>query len=131
MKQSKEKGFAKVYVDLRAIWQSWVLKDFQADCFLDTKMYKTKVDNLRVFKLLSGLNPRYDQVRAQILGKDPFSHSNASICICTKWRIKKEGDVEHYLSRKSCTGNHSRPLSRKERVWWYWKDKGNCIIVLR
>lgn len=34
--------------------------------------YKSEINKLRVFNFLMGLNPEYDQARAQILGRAPF-----------------------------------------------------------
>lgn len=73
MKQSKGRTLAEYYSDLRAFWQEVDYRaDFQADCVPETKKYKRKVDDFRVFNFLSGLNLEYDQARAQILGKDHF-----------------------------------------------------------
>lgn len=47
-------------------------EEFKADCPSDAKKYKEKIDKLRIFNFLVGLNQEYDQIRASILGSEPF-----------------------------------------------------------
>lgn len=50
--------------------------------------YKSEINKLRVFNFLMGLNPEYDQARAQILGRAPFPTLMQPMD--TRWRVKKE-----------------------------------------
>lgn len=43
---------------MRAIWQEIdYYEEFQADCIPDAAKYKSKIDQIRVFNFLAGLNP--------------------------------------------------------------------------
>lgn len=68
-----EWSLAEYYAEQRLIWQEIdYYEDFQADCTLDARKYKCKIDKQRVCCFLAGLNQEYDHVRAHILGREPF-----------------------------------------------------------
>lgn len=71
MNQGKER--AEYNGVLRKIWQEIdYYEDFQADCAFNANKYKEKIDKLRIFRFWVGLNQEYDQIRVQILGREPF-----------------------------------------------------------
>lgn len=49
----------------------------------DTIEYKKHVKNIHIFEFLVGLNSKYEQVRALILGKDPLLSLNEVKRICS------------------------------------------------
>lgn len=68
-----EKTVAEYYAKLRALWQEIdYYEDFQATSVPYSKKYQSKIDKLRMFNFLAGLNQEYVQIRAQILSNDPF-----------------------------------------------------------
>ena len=56
---------------LKNLWHEfdhyWV---FEMKCSKDTAILKNSIEKDRVYDFLAGLNPEFDQVRVQILGKE-------------------------------------------------------------
>ncbi|XP_019256261.1 PREDICTED: uncharacterized protein LOC109234647 [Nicotiana attenuata] len=47
-------------------------QDLQAKCTDDAVLFQKLVEKERIYDFLAGLNPEYDQIRVQVLGKVPF-----------------------------------------------------------
>ncbi|GAV83732.1 UBN2_3 domain-containing protein [Cephalotus follicularis] len=66
-------SLAAYYSNLSHIWQQ--LDAYRTHRpFIPTKLvtFQKDIEKERVYDFLAGLNPDYDQVRVQVLGKDPF-----------------------------------------------------------
>ena len=50
-------------------------------CSEDVAILKRFMEQERVYEYLAGLDPKFDQVRSQILGKDDLSSLNETIAI--------------------------------------------------
>ncbi|XP_073282737.1 uncharacterized protein, partial [Primulina huaijiensis] len=71
-KQS-EMTIAQYFSELSSLWQELdYYQDFQASCPADATKFHTLVEKERVYDFLAGLNDVFDQIRVQVLGKDPF-----------------------------------------------------------
>lgn len=69
--------------ELSGLWQELDCpQDFQATCVADAFKFKKLVDKERVYDFLTGLNEGYDQIRVQILGRDPFSTLGQAWPLC-------------------------------------------------
>ncbi|XP_043704538.1 uncharacterized protein LOC122654487 [Telopea speciosissima] len=71
--KQKELILSHYYFELRSLWQELDLYDtFQASTPEDVIKFKKREDKFRVYDFLAGLNVEYDQLRAQVLSRDPF-----------------------------------------------------------
>ncbi|CAL9013295.1 unnamed protein product [Prunus brigantina] len=60
---------------LQALWQELdYYQPCDMKCSNDTAALKKRIEKERTFEFLAGLNPDLDQVRTQVLGKDPFPY---------------------------------------------------------
>ena len=61
------------YNALNRFWQEIDLyQDYNLKCAEETVQYKQVIEKYRGFDFLAGLNAEPDQIRSQILGKDPI-----------------------------------------------------------
>ena len=74
-----ELTITEYYSELSGLWQEIdYYQDLQAHCTEDAVLFQKLVEKERVYDFLVGLNPEYDQIRVQVLGKIPFpSHEDA------------------------------------------------------
>jgi hypothetical protein len=58
---------------LYGLWQEFdYYLDFQKDCPRDAVRFQKLVEKERIYDFLIGLNIEYDQIRVQVLGKEPL-----------------------------------------------------------
>ncbi|XP_075079811.1 uncharacterized protein LOC142165075 [Nicotiana tabacum] len=61
------------YFELTGLWKAiYYYQDLQAKCINDAVLFQKLVEKERIYDFLAGLNPEYDQIRVQVLGKVPF-----------------------------------------------------------
>ena len=104
-----ELNVAQYYDGLSNPWQELdYYQDFQAECPSDIAKIQKLMEKERVFDFLARLNVEHDQVRVQILGKDPFPSLMQSYSF-----IQQEESHKHVMltptvtnSRSAMTVNH-------------------------
>ncbi|KAJ7951046.1 Retrovirus-related Pol polyprotein from transposon TNT 1-94 [Quillaja saponaria] len=68
-----ELTIAQYFAELSGLWQELdYYQEYQPVHPADAASYKKVVDKERVYDFLAGLNLEYDQIRVQVLGRDPF-----------------------------------------------------------
>ncbi|KAJ7961445.1 Retrovirus-related Pol polyprotein from transposon TNT 1-94 [Quillaja saponaria] len=68
-----ELTIAQYFAELSGLWQELdYYQEYQLVHHADAASYKKVVDKERVYDFLAGLNLEYDQIRVQVLGRDPF-----------------------------------------------------------
>ncbi|KAJ7968090.1 Retrovirus-related Pol polyprotein from transposon TNT 1-94 [Quillaja saponaria] len=68
-----ELTIAQYFAELSGLWQELdYYQEYQPVHPTDAASYKKVVDKEKVYDFLAGLNLEYDQIRVQVLGRDPF-----------------------------------------------------------
>ncbi|KAJ7954402.1 Retrovirus-related Pol polyprotein from transposon TNT 1-94 [Quillaja saponaria] len=74
-----ELTIAQYFAELSGLWQELdYYQEYQPVHPADAASYKKVVDKERVYDFLAGLNLEYDQIRVQVLGRDPFPNLRQS-----------------------------------------------------
>ncbi len=64
---------AQYYAELSGLWQKLdFYEDFQASCPADAVKFQKLIEKESIYDFLVGLNVEYDQIRVQVLGKNPL-----------------------------------------------------------
>ena len=64
---------AQYFSELSSLWQELdYYHIFQASCIVDATKFQKLIEKERVYDFLAGLNDIFDQIRVQVLGRDPF-----------------------------------------------------------
>eukprot|EP00257_Ricinus_communis_P026984 XP_025014398.1 uncharacterized protein LOC112536055 [Ricinus communis] len=68
-----ELTIAQYFSELNGLWQELdYYQDLQASCTADATKFHKIMEKERVYDFLAGLNDVYDQIRVQVLGRDPL-----------------------------------------------------------
>ncbi|KAJ7949694.1 UBN2_3 domain-containing protein [Quillaja saponaria] len=74
-----ELTIAQYFAELSGLWQELdYYQEYQPVHPEDEASYKKVVDKEKVYDFLAGLNLEYDQIRVQVLGRDPFPNLRGS-----------------------------------------------------
>ena len=76
---------------MKSLWQE--LDHYRAiktKCFDDAAVIKELIEQDRVYDFLAGLNPEFDQVRIQILGKSKVPDFNEVVAIVRSEESRRE-----------------------------------------
>jgi hypothetical protein len=114
------KSLASYFSAPQTIWQKLdFLNPYDMESAKDTATLKKRIENERVYDFLAGLNPRFDQIRVQVLAQDPTPNLRSTYAFVRREELRQAAMLTSPPQKSSTlmTIQHSPSALVSSRSW--------------